>query len=191
MFEEPDIETLSKAYDRLQSVPNPDVIKLLEDLATRGSLMSMIYIAWAYENGYGVVADGNQVILWYRRAIDHGSDLATYYLGHFYLKSNDYAQAKEVFNIGALKDYSPAMYCLGCMYLEGTGCKQNRDEALKLFKKASMQGHVFARRSLAGMYLSGEYGLANIVYGLFLFFSALKNAFIMQIKDPDSDLLRA
>ncbi|NOU22598.1 MAG: sel1 repeat family protein [Methyloglobulus sp.] len=191
MFEEPDIEALSKAYDRLQSEPNPEVIKLLEDLANRGSLMSMIYIAWAYEKGNGVVADENQVISWYRRAINSGSDLATYYLGHFYLKRKDYIQAKEVFNIGALKDYSPAMYCLGCMYLEGTGCEENQDEALKLFKKASMQGHVFAKRSLAGMYLSGKYGLANIVNGLFLFFSALKNSFIIQMKDPDSDLLRA
>jgi TPR repeat protein len=191
MFEEPDIDTLCKAYDCLQSEPNPKVIKLLEDLANRGSLMSMIYIAWAYEKGNGVLTDEDQVIAWYRRAINSGSDLATYYLGHFYLKRKNYIQAKEVFNIGALKDYSPAIYCLGCMYLEGTGCEKNQVEALNLFKKASKQGHVFAKRSLAGMYLSGKYGLVNIINGLFLFFSALKSSFIIHMKDPHSDLLRA
>ncbi len=191
MIEEPDIDALCIAYDRLQSEPNSETIKLLEDLANRGSLMSMIYIAWAYEKGSGVLVDDNQVVLWYRRAINNGSDLATYYLGHFYLKKKDYIQAKDVFSIGALRDYSPSMYCLGCMHLEGTGCKKNENEALILFKKASKLGHVFAKRSLAGMYLSGKYGLVNMVNGLLLFFSALKDYFIIIMKDPHSDLLRA
>lgn len=191
MIEEPDTDALCIAYERFQSEPNPETIKLLEDLANRGSLMSMIYIAWAYEKGNGVLVDDSQVVIWYRRAIKSGSDLATYYLGHFYLKKKDYMQAKEAFSIGALKDYSPAMYCLGCMYLEGTGCEKNLGEALNLFEKASKQGHVFAKRSLAGMYLSGKYGLVNVINGILLFFSAIKSSFMINMKDPHSDLLRA
>jgi TPR repeat protein len=191
MLEEPDIFALNTAYVRLQTSPNLEVISLLEDLANRGSLMSKLYLAWAYEKGKGIPVDDNKAELWYRKAINENSSLATYYLGHFYLKKDNFTEAKEFFQIGTSMNYSPAIYCLGCLFLEGKGCEKNPNEALNLFSKASHMGHVFAKRSLAGMYLTGQYGIANFFRGIGMFFFALKDLLAIRSKDPESDLLRA
>lgn len=191
MIEEPDIDRLHRAYTQLQAEPGQDAINHLEDLAKSGSLMSMIYIAWAYKNGIGVIADDKLAERWYRRAVDGGSRLATYYLGHFYLEREEYSRAEEVFSIGVLAEYSPAMFCLGCMYLEGVGVAKDLDKARFLFQKSADHGHVFARRSLAAMYMSGKYGITCFFKGLWLFIGALKDVIILARTDPNSDRLRA
>ena len=60
MTEEPDIELLTEAYALLQADPGPVAITQLSRLAERGSLMSMIYLAWAHKSGTGVAPDITQ-----------------------------------------------------------------------------------------------------------------------------------
>ena len=191
MMDEPDFDLLCTAYSRFQEKPGPDTINQLEGLAQRGSLMSMIYLAWAYRHGTGVNASDDKAEAWYQRAVDSGSQLATYYLGHYYLEKNEYSKAEEVFSIGASAEYSPAIYCLGCMYHEGTGVAKDVDKAYFLFIKGASLGHVFAKRSLASMYISGKYGAAKFFSGLLLLLSAFKNGVMLSITDPNNDSLRA
>ena len=191
MTEEPDIELLTEAYALLQADPGPVAITQLKRLAEHGSLMSMIYLAWVHKSGIGVVPDITQAEYWYRQAASGGSNLALYYLGHLYLDNKQYGKAEEVFSAGAELEYSPTIFCLGQMYLDGSGVPKDSNKALLLFKKAAGRGHVFAMRSLAAMYLSGRYGVGNIFKGLVLLCSAIINAIVISRADPDSDKLRA
>lgn len=190
MIQEPDLESLHKAYTKLQTEPGLEAINDLEKLAERGSLMSMVYLGGAYEDGIAVLKNESQAENWYRRAMDGGSNLAVYYLGHLYLDKQDYLKAKEIFSYGDLKGYSPTTYRLAYMYLDGKGIPKDERKAFELFKKASDDGHVFAKRKLAGIYLSGKYGVTNIFKGFFLFLIAVKDVIALSIIDPHSDHIR-
>ena len=187
--EEPDFERVSKAYELLQRQPGPAVITELIALAERGSLMSMIYLGWIYKRGLGAEIDPAQSEYWYSRAIAGGSTLAIYHLGHLYLDSLDYVKAADVFEKGASINYPPAMFCLGCMYLEGQGVSRDFEKARLLFKRAADQKNVFDKRKLAAMYLTGKYGLRDFFNRVSLFCSVFWDLFVIFRSDPNSDKL--
>lgn len=117
--------------------------------------------------------------------------LGGYYLGHLYLERKEYSKAHEIFTAGASMNYSPAIFCLGHMYMDGQGVEKDLSKARSLFEKASMAGHVFAKRTLAKLLLSGQFGLLNVFKGSLLFFGAVKDGIVVGSTDPSSDRLRA
>ena len=190
IIQEPDMDRLISAYRLLQTEPGPKVFRELEELAELGSLSSMVYLGCAYQHGMGTEKDMSAAETWFRRGYDSGSKLALYYLGHLYLAKKEYDNAEVVFVSGMKINYSPAIFCLGCMYLEGTGVIKQPDQARILFEKASGLGHVFAKRFLAKMYLSGRYGIFFFLKGVLLLVGAMKDFLVIAKSDPDSDLLR-
>lgn len=191
MTEEPDMERLAYAYGLLQTMPGPKAIRELEELAELGSLSSMVYLGCVYQHGMGTEQNITAAEAWFRCGYEHGSKLAIYYLGNLYLLKKEYLKAEEIFISGLEVGYSPAIFCLGCMYLEGTGVIKQPEKARVLFEKASSLGHVFAKRFLAKMYLSGSYGGNAFIKGIFLLVSAMKDFLMIAKSDPDSDRLRA
>jgi uncharacterized protein len=167
-------------------------VQELKALAEAGSVLAMLHFGWALENGSGTKVDHRAAETWLRRAYEKGSDVAGYYLGHVYLRQRDYVRAQEIFAGGASMNYAPAIYCLGEMYLEGTGIGKQPERAIVMFEKATSLGHVFAKRKLAGMLMSGHLGFTNIVRGLALFIGALKDGLLVGIREgPSSDRFRA
>lgn len=188
---EPDVARLSVAYALMETDP-AQAVKELQLLAERGSSYSMLYLGWAYQKGTGASVDAKQAERWFHRAVENGSKLAIYYLGHFYLQQQEYSKAHEVFVMGVSKQYAPAIYCLGQMYLDGTGVSKQPDKARALLEQATALGHVFAKRSLAKLLMSGQFGLFSILRGCSLFLGALKDGFVVGMKDDaSSDRLRA
>lgn len=188
---EPDVTLLNEAYALLETDP-ARAVKELQSLAERGSSYSMLYLGWASQKGTGVAVDAKQAEVWFRRAVEKGSELAIYYLGHFYLQQQEYSKAHEVFAMGVSKRYAPAIYCLGQMYLDGTGVSKQPDKARALLEQATALGHVFAKRSLAKLLMSGQFGLYSILRGCSLFLGALKDGLVVGMKeDTSSDRLRA
>jgi hypothetical protein len=164
----------------------------LKALAEAGSLLAIVHFGWALENGTGTNVDSKAAEMWLRRAYERGSDVASYYLGHVYLRRRDYSRAQDVFAGGASMDYPPSIYRLGDMYLQGTGIEKQPDKAIALFEKASALGHVFAKRKLAGLLMSGRFGAFNIVRGVTLLAGALKDGLLVALREgADSDRLRA
>ena len=191
LSQESDIKLLIETYDAFQNEPSQRLIRVLEDLADRGSSLSMIYVAEAYENGAGVAVDSAKAVEWYRRAMDSGSNLASYYLGHLFLKKENYVRALEAFSVGALDSFPPSLYRAAKMHLDGLGCERDVGLALRFLEEASEKGHVFAKRALAAMCFRGEFVPRNLIRGISLLASAVKAILVLGITEPDSDLLRA
>lgn len=188
---EPDLTRLNEAHGLLETDP-ARAVKELQSLAELGSLSSMLYLGWAYQKGTGVDVDTKQAEIWFRRAYEKGSKLAIYYLGHLYLGQQEYSKAQEVFAVGASMDYAPAIYCLGQMYVDGAGVSKQPDKARALLEQATALGHIFAKRSLAKLLMSGQFGFFSIFRGGFLLLGALKDGLVVGMKeDLTSDRLRA
>jgi TPR repeat protein len=151
----------------------------------------MLHLGWAYQKGTGTGADAKQAEVWFRRAFEKGSKLAIYYLGHFYLQQQEYSKAHEVFAVGASMQYAPAIYCLGQMYVDGTGVSKQPDKGRALLEQATALGHVFAKRGLAKLLMSGQFGFFNTFRGGCFFLGALKDGVVVGMnEDASSDRLR-
>src|SRR5258708_33946080 len=81
---EPDQLALSSAYELLQSEPQK-AFPVLEGLADKGSLMSMLYLADAYLKGLGTPTDVTAAEQWRMGAHHKGSHVAPHQLRLFYL----------------------------------------------------------------------------------------------------------
>jgi uncharacterized protein len=186
---EPDLEKLRHSYGMLKTNPS-EALHDLRDLADRGSVMSMIYIANAYRNGVGTNTDLRQAEEWYRRAADGGSILASYELGRVFLERKEYHSAKEAFDIGVSQNYPPSMHMLALMYLRGTGVVRDISKARDLLERAAALGHIFSKRNIGVLLMKGHFGLSQVPKGVLLLLSALKDALIVVSTDPTSDRLR-
>lgn len=186
---EPDLDSLRSAHARLRSEPN-EAIRDLERLAERGSLASMQYIANAYELGQGVERDQAKAWQWYECAAHAGAPLAAYKLGRKYLREGKYGEAKGFFEVGMAQGYMPCVHFLGRMYWKGFGVSKNLDQARILLERASSAGYVFAKRDLAIFLIQGQFGIAQRIRGVWLWFAALKGLVTVSLTDPTLERLR-
>jgi uncharacterized protein len=85
---EPSLEQLRHAYALLTKEPI-QALEQLRELAGRGSVMSMVYIANAHRRGRGVDRDLPRAKEWYSKASERGSALASYELGRIHLADRD------------------------------------------------------------------------------------------------------
>ena len=187
---EPDLSALSAAYKLLKTEPER-AVPMLEELAGRGSLMSMIYLADAHRKGLGVPSDVESARTWLKRATDEGSRVAPHQLGLLHLKLKEYQLAEEMFRLGASWNYLPSLYRLGTMYADGTGVTPQPRLAREFFERASSQGHVFAKRRLAGLLFRGAGGPVDVVRGSWLFISGLAEAVVGAVSDPEGQRMRS
>jgi uncharacterized protein len=186
---EPDMESLTRAHSLLASDPGQALTEL-KALADRGSVMSMLYIANAYRNGVGSGTDLQQAEEWYRRAMDRGSVLGSYELGRVYYEMENYPKAEKAFRAGESQNYAPSINMLGMMHLGGTGVEQNTGKARDLLERASALGHIFAKRNLAFLLITGRYGLREFLRGVGLFLLTIKDIFVVVPKNRFDSRLR-
>jgi TPR repeat protein len=190
--DEPDLVRLKYAFECIDVDPVRACIEF-QSLAELGSLTGMLYLGWLYQKGIGSVVDFKKAETWYRRAYEEkSSKLATYYLGNLYLDMKDYSRAQEAFTAGLLMEYAPAITCLGQMYVDGIGVSKDLEKARSMFEKATLLGHIFAKRRLAKLLMSGKFGLLNILRGCILFFEGINEVIIVGIKEGSlSDRIRS
>lgn len=187
---ESNIECLRKAYDLLSSDPEKSE-QLLHGLAQTGSVASMLYLGWAYQNGIiGGRVDCDNSERWYLSAVDHGSKLAAYFIANLYLSNGKSDKAIVILSNENLSCYSPALFVLGKIYYYGIGVDKNISLAKIFFEAAARLGHVFAKRKLSGLLLSGKYGFPGAIRGVLLLTSSIFGVIIVGMRDPSSDKLR-
>jgi TPR repeat protein len=185
---EPDLEALRNGCRLLQSNPR-DGLSLLKALAERGSLMSLLYLGEAYRKGEGLDTDLEKAETWFRRGADTGSAIASFHLAMFYREVNRYPDAISEFSKHS--DIFPASaYRLGRMYQNGEGTNVDMGKTVELWEQASGLGHVYAKRNVAFLLMSGRRGFHKIPAGISLLFEAFGNLWSTSSKDPPSYLLR-
>src|SRR5436190_5918582 len=132
---EPDLAHLREARLRLDREPER-ALQELKWLASRGSVMSLIYIGETYARGRGVKVDLEEAMSWYKQAAETGSALAQHLLGRAYFKQRKMEEALACFRRAAAQDYAPPIYFLGRMNCWGTGMPRNIEEGTRLFERA-------------------------------------------------------
>jgi TPR repeat protein len=180
---EPDLAALERAHALLLASP-AEGLEAMNALAERGSLMSLLYIAEAYRTGISGKPDPAQSADWYQRASNAGSAHASYMLGRMYLRTREYFNAKQWFEVGVRLDYTPAICMMGYMYAYGLGVRKDWDKARELLERASAHGHLHAKVFLASMLIRRRWGWLQVVRGLWMACAALINVLVDGSNSP-------
>jgi len=168
---EPDVDRLRILYGLLAQKPS-EALPGLEELATEGSVASMLYLADFYMRGAcSSRVDTNKARYWYTQAHKKGCPQASYMLGRILYQSREYELAFSAFLEGAEKGYLPAIYRLAKMYHHGEGVAKDISEYKRLLEAARSKGHIFAKRDLAALLITGKFGIASAGRGLMMLLS--------------------
>lgn len=187
---EPDADRLRASYEALETNP-AHAIQELKMLTSIGSTMAPMYLGWIYQTGEVIKKDDSEAERWFKLSLERGQKLASYYLGHLYLRLGRNADAVEAFEQGSKLNCMSSKYCLAMAILDGKTGAPDIDKAKRLLTEASEKGHVFAMRSLASMYLSGNFGMFGRVHGIALWGRAVITGVFYAIKASDDERLRA
>jgi hypothetical protein len=183
MAREPDVKRLHDAY-ALLSANRPQGIAELEELANRGSVMSMLYLADAYQRGQG--SDPIRAEKWYKSAYEAGSSTALFGLGAFYYRLRNYDAAEKIFADGVSKDDGVSMYWLASIYTVDSRHHGKSAQIKDLLERSIALGQIHAKHGLGLLFMKGRYGLRNVPRGFYLFFSGIFEAFKVTYRDPSS-----
>lgn len=116
-----------------------------------------------YEYGYGVDADIQEALRWYRLAADRGLPQAQNSLGFMYSLGlgvkRDAERAAYWLHCAAEQGHSGAQTNLGILYTSGRGVAKDEQEAVYWFRSAAGNGNTQAQELLASAYSQGWYGL--------------------------------
>jgi TPR repeat protein len=164
---EPDLARLRDARLRLDREPER-ALQELKWLASRGSVMSLIYIGETYARGRRVKVDLEEAMRWYKQAAEKGSALAQHLLGRTYFKQKQMEEALACFHQAAAQDYAPSIYFLGRMNCWGLGVPRNIEEGTRLFERAMHLGNLPAKGALAKVLLVYHDGLFDRLRGVWL-----------------------
>lgn len=187
---EPDLARLREARLCLDRQPER-ALQELKWLASRGSVMSTIYIGEAYARGRGLKADLNEAIRWYKQAAETGSALALHLLGRAYFKQKRVEEALDCFRRAAAQNYPPSIYFLGRMNCWGLGVPRNIEEGTRLFERAMALGNLPAKGAFAKMLLVYHDGMFDRLRGVWLRISvSAQFVFVWMTKGRTSEKLR-
>lgn len=166
---EPDLGSLRQAHSQLAEHPEKS-LETLQELASRGSVASMWYLGDAFASGRHLKKDLVQAQFWFTKADETGWIPAPYMRGRVAFASQDYKKAFDDFSRGASKAHTPAIYRLAMMHNGGQGTSINIAIARDLLELAANSGHLFAKRDLARLYISGIFGVKKAVFGYMMLF---------------------
>src|ERR1700722_9408152 len=168
---EPDLAGLENA-EALVSTDFPQARVKFEELANQGSVMAMLYLAFALSQR-GDMEDAKR---WYHAAYEKGSSTALFSWASIEYHTGNLREAERLWDEGVSKNDGPCMVWLASRYL-GTSDEAKHAEARRLLEKAHEQGQLRATLLLGKSLATGKYGIGNIPRGLFLFLKFTFSAF--------------
>ncbi len=133
-----------------------EAFKAFKSAADKGDAASMYYLGRMYEEGDGVVMNGNEAFGYYEKSSDAGYAPAKFSLAMIYLGEEDDEKAFNLFKEASESGDAQSTAALGSMYHEGFGVEADLDEAYRLYKVAYEAGYSPALYDLADMTYLGE-----------------------------------
>ena len=132
------------------------------EAAVQGSPSAMSYLGWMYEEGHGVVRDGEQAAEWYGRAARAGAHDFAVKLGWMYLGGDgvdrDREQAEAWFSRAVKAGHGPGKIAWASVLIadaQGGRSPERVFEARALLEEALEDGLVLASYFLARLYIEG------------------------------------
>lgn len=187
--DEPDPDQVLMTVRMLRNEPAL-ALKRLEDLADRGSLLSMVFIGDTYLYGHGVERDVDRGKRWMLLAASGGSLEARFRLARFYNTQGE--TAKSIAELRGLSEsgYAPAMFILGWRYYRGGGVENDVDQAIRYWTMAEDRGHLLARQILSHIYRTGRFGIVRRIHGYIKLISLIFPFARYMTFYPNSDRVR-
>lgn len=184
---EPDIAAIERAGLLDESEAELQYKVLVE----RGSMFSMLRLAHIFEFRPPEQGgpDFKQAEFWYCRAVDSGSAVATFHCGYFYFRRKNYDKAKDMFAMGAEREYAPSIVRLAHHYLFGLGVTQDHPKARNLLGQASELGNLWAKTGLARMDFNAGENLRVRAKGLAMCLVSDLQFYCEKRRHPDSERL--
>ena len=132
------------------------------EAAEQGSPRAMSYLGWMYEEGHGVVRDGEQAAEWYGRAARAGAQDFAVKLGWMYLGGDgvdrDRDQAEFWFRHAIEAGHAPARIAWASVLIadaQGGRDPERVFDAQELLEQALEEGLMLAAYFLARLYIEG------------------------------------
>ena len=189
LAQEPDVHSFWNAVRLIDSDKN-QAIENLKNLSENGSILSMVYLGDLYVNGRGVPRDVRRGDEWYKEAAKYGSIEASYRLAVARWKSGAYESSIKDFISLTKRGFSPAMCCLGSIYVTGMGVPRDERRALTFFKMASRRDHLLAKQGISKIYRERKKNLCHKLIGYYIILYLLFVGSWYKFFYPESDRFR-
>jgi TPR repeat protein len=138
-------------------------------LAEAGSVWSIHQIAKHYDFGDGVEQDSCEAGVWYRRAIEAGSWMATVDYADYLARHEYHAECEEVLQDGVESEFVPAFFWLAWYRIKRSEASRTYREVRPLLQYASEQGHPAASFYFARHMSVGKFGFKEIPTGISMY----------------------
>lgn len=183
---EPDLEQLKAAY-WLRPKDIDHAVASLEDLAKRGSIMSMVYLGDTYYQGKLISKNLDLAEHWYLGAAAAGSVFANYTLGTIYVRAGRYRDALRVLTVASNKECRRAAYLVARIYWFGAGVERDPDLAERYLEQAVELGSIPAHKLLGRILIEKKTSSTDTLRGLRLIFVALIKKAVAAISGKHGD----
>lgn len=171
----PDNNSISKSLDLAselyQAKQYDKAFHLYRVLAEEGITTCQTMVCYMCMEGKGTPVDLKSALFWCDKSAANNDPEGLFYLGKVYAKKGEWSEVVRYYKKAALKNYSPAIYCLARMYYLGKSVDKDINNALKLMSEASSMGHLLARREYGKMLIKGQKGVPSILKGILLLFT--------------------
>ncbi|MDB5492720.1 MAG: hypothetical protein JWP86_57, partial [Phenylobacterium sp.] len=146
--DDPFIAEYERARDSLHTSEWRRRLEELEQLAYRGSIMSILLVSDAMRDGWMYDQDLPGAEAWYRVAVESGSARGLFGLGLTHLLMGRFSEAVQDLEAAIARNYPPAYNALAGIYFRGDGVPVDRPRARHLWRKGAAMGHLPAKRNL-------------------------------------------
>jgi TPR repeat protein len=168
--------------ERAQALASTDFSEarsMLEELASRGSVMAMLHLASALANR----GDTQEAKRWYRTAYENGSSTGLYCLAMLENGQGFVRKAEILWMEGASEDDGPSVFRLATLYLNSPDLTKHA-QAKELLEKAHSLGQLRATILLGRRLASGKYGIKNVPKGVVVLLRGLVSTFRVAQRNP-------
>lgn len=108
--------------------------------AEQGHAAALYSLGYCYENGEGVDLDEGEAFEWYLKAAERGHLKSQAEVGRLFYMTDQYEEAVPWLLKAAERDDVDAQRLLGYCYEVGLGVDEDKNEAIKWYKRAAAQG---------------------------------------------------
>lgn len=136
-------------------------VKWYRKAAEQGNDDAKTDLGWCYYCGFGVAENVQKAEELLLDAANEDNNLAMLRLGHIRTDEGNVPRAIDWYKKAAEHGRSYANVCIGEIYRNGNGVKQNYAKAYDYFKKAANDGEKDAQNYLGLMFLQGEHVKEN------------------------------
>ena len=157
--------------------------------ASDGNVKCMRSLGWSYYEGKGCECDLKESSEWFEKASDAGDAESFFGLASIYYTQENYDEAFKMFKVSSESGFVPSLRWLGIMYEYGLGVKKDLNVADEMYVSAAHRGNVRGARAHVRLLFQGHKGILGKIVATPLLIRLMVDAFIVALKDKNSQRL--